>query len=409
MEQAPARDLEGITVIGDLDTKGDVRLQFSYQSIIDVSRGQILPLSCEGRVIDGEEHAQGGLADLDSRQRHRLLGRRDRVADLDGCQADDRHDVAGLGLIDLDAAELVEQEHAVDRPGHRHPVRLQKRGLLPAPDLSRDNPADGDPTDILGEVECGAEHGEGAVRLDHRTGHLRDDQVEEGADVTCGRNGVVRGKAGLARGEDVGEIELFLAGPQFHERVKHFVEHLVGPGVGPIHLVDHYDRPDVAGERLAEHKLGLRHRPFEGIDQHECPVGHLERPLHLAAEIRVARRVDQVDLGLAILDGDVLGQDRDPSLALQVVGIKDALTLKLGGPELPGLAKHRIDQRRLSMVHVGDNCHVAYVIASLHGIPALPPAEGPCSWMWLECGEQTPLQCVILHVTHPTATAGASR
>jgi hypothetical protein len=25
------------------------------------------------------------------------------------------------------------------------------------------------------------------------------------------------------------------------------------------------------------------------------------------------------------------------------------------------------------MVHVGDNCHVAYVIASLHGIPVPPP------------------------------------
>src|SRR5208283_5318230 len=68
VEQAPARDLEGITVIGDLDTKGDVRLQFPCQSIIDVSRGQILPLSREGRVVDGEEHAQGRLADLDSRQ-----------------------------------------------------------------------------------------------------------------------------------------------------------------------------------------------------------------------------------------------------------------------------------------------------------------------------------------------------
>src|SRR5208337_4435133 len=244
VEQASAGDLESITVIGDLDTKGDVRLQFPCQSIIDVSRGQILPLSREGRVVDGEEHAQGRLADLDSRQRHRLLGRRDRVANLDGCQADDRHDIAGLGLFDLDAAELVEQEHAVDRPEDSHPVRLQKRSLLPAPDLAGDNPADGDPTDILGEVERGAEHGEGAVRLDHRAGHLRDDQVEEGADVTCGRGGVVRGKTGLARGEDVGEIELFLAGPQLHKRVKHFVEHLVGPGVGPIHLVDYHDRPD---------------------------------------------------------------------------------------------------------------------------------------------------------------------
>ena len=42
------------------------------------------------------------------------------------------------------------------------------------------------------------------------------------------------------------------------------------------------------------------------------------------------------------------------------------LPLKLGGAELPGLAKHRVDQRRLSMVNVGDDRHVADVIASLH-------------------------------------------
>ena len=43
------------------------------------------------------------------------LGVGDRVADLDGGQADDRDDVAGLGLLDLDSAQLVEEQHAVDR------------------------------------------------------------------------------------------------------------------------------------------------------------------------------------------------------------------------------------------------------------------------------------------------------
>ena len=55
--------------------------------------------------------------------------------------------------------------------------------------------------------------------------------------------------------------------------------------------------PDVACERLAEHELGLRHRPFERVDQDEGTVGHLEGALDLAAEIGVAGRVDEVDLG----------------------------------------------------------------------------------------------------------------
>ena len=42
-------------------------------------------------------------------------------------------------------------------------------------------------------------------------------------------------------------------------------------------------------ECLSEHELGLRHRPFEGIDQDEAAVGHLQGPLDLAAEVGVTR------------------------------------------------------------------------------------------------------------------------
>ena len=53
----------------------------------------------------------------------RLIGVGDGVADVDGAQADDGHDVAGLGHLDLGAAQLVEDHHAVDRAvdGHVRP------------------------------------------------------------------------------------------------------------------------------------------------------------------------------------------------------------------------------------------------------------------------------------------------
>ena len=112
---------------------------------------------------------------------------------------------------------------------------------------------------------------------------------KSGRTSPAARCGSCEAKPALPGGEDVREIELLLAGSQLHEGVEDLVEHLVGPGIGPVDLVDHHDRPDVAGERLAEHELGLGHRPFEGVDQHERPVGHLERSLDLAAEIGVAR------------------------------------------------------------------------------------------------------------------------
>ena len=68
--------------------------------------------------------------------------------------------------------------------------------------------------------------------------------------------------------------------------------------VRPVDLVDDDDRLQADLQRLAEHELGLRHRAFGGIDQHDGAVHHVEDALDLAAEIGVAGRVDDVDAGV---------------------------------------------------------------------------------------------------------------
>ena len=107
------------------------------------------------------------------------------------------------------------------------------------------------------------------------------------------------------------------------------------PGVGAVDLVDDHDRLQPALQGLGEHETRLRHRAFGGIDQHQGPVGHAQHALHLAAEVGVAGRVDDVDLHAAVGDGDVLGQDGDAALAFQVVGVEDLLADQLGFPERP--------------------------------------------------------------------------
>ena len=98
---------------------------------------------------------------------------------------------------------------------------LDQGGLLAPLDRARDDPADGDPADVLGEVERRAEHLERAVGVDLGAGHLLDDQVEAAAGCrpTVAVR-VVRGEARLARGEDVGEVELLLARPRARRRCR---------------------------------------------------------------------------------------------------------------------------------------------------------------------------------------------
>ena len=336
------------------------------------------PSPVKRRVVDGEKHRERRLVDLDPRQRDRLIGIGDGVADVDGALADDGDDVAGLGDLDLGSSQLVKDHHAVDRARHVHVALLDEHGLLPALDSPRIDPADRDPADILREVERGAEHAKRAVGIDDGARYLVDDQVEKRLDISRSGVQVVRGEPGLAGGEDVGEIELIFTGPLLDERVEDLVQDFIGPRIGPVDLVDHDDRPDVAGKRLAQHELGLRHRALEGVDQDECTVGHLQGPLDLASEVGVAGRVDDVDLGRAVVDGDVLGQDGDAALALQVVGVEDPLSLELGGAELPRLAKHRVDQGGLAVVNVGNDGHVSDIISSLHGFLVRPIWRRAC-------------------------------
>ena len=367
MQEAAARNRERVAFFARLDAEGHVGFELAIESFLEVAGGQVLTFAGQRRVIDGEEHAQGRLVDLDARQGHRLIGIGDRVADIDRAQADHRDDVPGLGLLDLDPAELVEHQEIVDGSGYAHVAGLHQEGLLTATDATGGDPTDGDAADIFGEVQRRAEHLERPVEVDHRPRDVLDDHIVERLDISRGRGRIMRREAGLARREDIREIELFLAGTLIRERIEDLVEDLGRAGVRPVDLVDHDDRPDVARERLAQDELRLGHRPFEGVDEDEGPVGHLERPLDFSAEIGVAGRVDQVDLDLAILDRDVLGEDRDASLSLQVVGVQNALALELRCPVLAGLAEHRVNQRRLAVVNVGNNGYVTDVVASVHG------------------------------------------
>ena len=137
----------------------------------------------------------------------------------------------------------------------------------------------------------------------------------------------------------------------------------MGALVGPVHLIDQNDRPETQLEHLAEHELCLRHGPFGGIDQQHDAVDHAEDALDLAAEIGVARRVDDVDAHAPPNDRGAFGQDGNAPLALQLVRIESPLRDLLVVAESAALPQQAIDQRRLAMIDMGDDRDVA----QLHG------------------------------------------
>ena len=88
-------------------------------------------------------------------------------------------------------------------------------------------------------------------------------------------------------------------------------------------------------------------------------IDHVEDALHLAAEISVARGIDDVDARALPEDGGHLGQDGDAALALEIVGIERALGDALVLAEGAGLLQQAVDQRGLAMVDVSDDGDIA--------------------------------------------------
>ena len=110
---------------------------------------------------------------------------------------------------------------------------------------------------------------------------------------------------------------------------------------------------------LRHHELGLRQRAFGGVHQHQRAVHHVEDAFDLAAEIGVARGVDDVDAGVLPDHRGGLGQDGDAALALEIVGVHRALGHPLILAEGAGLLQQAVDQGGLAVVDMGDDGDVA--------------------------------------------------
>ncbi len=122
-----------------------------------------------------------------------------------------------------------------------------------------------------------------------------------------------------------------------------------------------------------QYVAGLRQRAFAGVDEENDAIDHAQRALDFAAEIAVAGRVDDIDLGVVEKERGVFRENGDATLALKVVGVHDPLDDGFIGSEDAGLPEHGVDEGRLAVVDVGDDGDVANVLA--HGAKTKIAAE----------------------------------
>ena len=322
MEHATARDNPLAVLLALAHAECQVLVQLLHQAVMDVAGSDELTLLAEeGRVVDGEEHTHGRLVDGDGRQCLRVLVVADGVADFKSFDAHQRADVARRDLLHLHAAHALEGVQFLDFGLHDAAVTLCQRDVHALAQRATVYAAHGDTSGIGRVVQRSHQHLRRAFQLLGSRDVLQN-AVQQGADVVglflpVGAHPVV-----LCRTVDDGEVQLVFGGVQAEHQVEHHFVHLFGAAVGLIDLVHHHDGFQTYLQRFLQHEAGLRHGTLEGIHQQDAAVRHVEHTLHFAAEVAVSRSINNVNLGVFVVDGNVLRENRYASLAFQVVVIQ---------------------------------------------------------------------------------------
>src|SRR5579862_1675379 len=316
---APGADLEVARRVGVGDGYGDIRARLADEPLPQMPGGEKLAFAArERRVVDDDAHLDRRRVDIDERQGYALLGIGERLADERILEPGQPHDVARRGVLYLDLRQAFVAEQRRDVRPFAPPVLVDADDGIAHRHASADDAPVGDAAKVVAVVEIRHEHLEKRLLRDGGRRYLLHDSLEERLHRLARLADVAHGVPLLRAAVDDGEVELRVGGFQFDEQVEHHVEHLVRAGVLAVDLVDDHDRLRPVLKRLAQDEFRLRLGAVVRVNHQQHPVNHLHDALHLAPEIRVARRIDNVDVVTVPLESGVLGADGDPLLAFEV-------------------------------------------------------------------------------------------
>ena len=363
MQQAAAGNLNARLVLKLLNAHGDVALLLAHQALLELARSHDVALAADeraGRCLEHDGHR--GLFHLDGIEAHGVLAAGHHVADVSVFHAHHGHDVAGVHLLLLLLAQRLEREHLLDVGVVARAVVLDDQRGLAFMDGAGEQTTHADAADEAGMVDGADLQRHRAVRLAVGSRDLLEDGFQQRDHVHVVVVGRETGVAVHGTGVDDGEVQLRVGCFELHHEVEYLVHHFVGARARTVDLVHHQDDAQALLKRVAQHETGLRHGALERVHDEQGAVGHVQHALHLAAEVGVARRVDDVDLHVVVHDRDVLGQDGDAALALLVVAVQHALVNLLVLAEHAAGVQQAVDDGGLAVVNVRDNGDVADVL-----------------------------------------------
>ena len=243
-------------------------------------------------------------------------------------------------------------------------VIVGDRHLLSHPNGTSVYPADADAPNIFIVVQRGYQHLQGRFFLSLGRGNIFQNRFEQRLQILSRLIGGHAGHPVPAGAVYHRTVQLLLRCVQIQKQLQYLVGDFVGAGVRPVNFIDHYNDPMSQVQRFLQDKAGLRHGPFESVHQKQHAVDHLQNPLYLAAEIRMARGVNNVDLYVLVISCRIFCQNGDAPFPLQIVVVHDPVGYLLVFSEDTALLKHFIHQSCFTVVNVRDDRNISQIISN---------------------------------------------
>ena len=134
--------------------------------------------------------------------------------------------------------------------------------------------------------------------------------------------------------------------------------HFVRTAIRLVYFVNDDNGMQVQMQCLLQNESCLWHGSFKGINKKQHAVSHFQYSFHFTSEIGVAGGINDIYFNSFVFDSSILAENSNAAFAFELIAVHDQITGLLVIAKHVSLVQYSINQRRLSMVNVGNDSYV---------------------------------------------------
>ena len=318
---ATAGNFECIGAFSFFHAHGNVGFDFFKQAVTQMTAGYIIAFfASKGAVVYRENHGQGRFVNFKTLQRFRIFVVSNGFANVSVSQANQSNDIACTNFVSFYTFQTLIGVETTNFC-FTATVFVAQSNIFAIVNGTANNATYNDTTNIGIPVQSVNQHLKRSFYVNVGSRNVFHNYFEEGFKVVAF---FFHGKLSdtvTSGSENNGEFQLVFVSVQLDEKVKYFVDNFVYTLVRTVNFIDYNDGFQMLFQCFTQYIFGLRHRTFVGVYQKQYAVNHGQYAFNFATKVSMARSIKNVDFGIAVHNGGVLGQNGNATFTFQIVGV----------------------------------------------------------------------------------------